>query len=105
MSADEVQSFPLKDQRDLVDIWEITVETVKRAARSGGRADGAVIVFGVSDERNVKENVRDDLCAHRPLMTRQLPASFSLSSKTPKKKKKNNNNKKQKKNPVSSCLQ
>lgn len=45
MSANEVQSFLLKDQRDLVDIWEITVETVKRAEQSGGRADEAVIVL------------------------------------------------------------
>lgn len=45
MSPNKVQCFPLKDQRDLVDIWEITVETVKHTEQSGGCADEAVIVL------------------------------------------------------------
>lgn len=53
------------------------------AYRAGWRMCGwGCDCFGVSDERNVKENVRDDPCAHCPLMTQQLPASFSLSWKT-----------------------
>lgn len=40
----------------------------------------------VSDEGNVTGNVRDDLCVHRPLMTRQLAASFSPLIKNIKKK-------------------
>lgn len=45
MSPRKVQCFPLKDQRDLVDIWKITVETVVHTEQSGGRADEAVIVL------------------------------------------------------------
>jgi len=42
--------------------------------------------------------VRDDLCVHHPLMTRQLAASFSLSSKTLGKKKKKEEEEERKKN-------
>lgn len=45
MSPSKVQCFPLKDQRDLVDIWEITVETAAHTEQRGGRADEAVIVL------------------------------------------------------------
>lgn len=79
-------AFPLKDQRHSRWISARLARTVKQRAPNGDSGWGCDC-FGTSDERNVKENVRDDLCVHRPLMTLQLPASFSLSSKTLKKKK------------------
>lgn len=45
MSPNKVQCFPLKDQRDLVDIWEITVVTVKHTEQGVGCVDEAVIVL------------------------------------------------------------
>lgn len=45
MSPNKVQCFPLKDQRALVDIWEITVVTVKHTEQGGGCVDEAVIVL------------------------------------------------------------
>lgn len=45
MSPNKVQCFPLKDQRDSVDIWEITVETAEHTEQRGGCVDEAVIVL------------------------------------------------------------
>lgn len=45
MSLNKVRCFPLKDQRALVDIWEIIVVTVKHTEQGGGCVDEAVIVL------------------------------------------------------------
>lgn len=84
-APNKVRRFPLKDQRHLRWISARLPRTVKQRGQNGDSGWGCDC-FSTSDERNVKENVRDDLCVHRPLMTLQLPASFSLSSKTLKKK-------------------